>query len=222
MIKKGFTLSEVLITLGIIGVVAALTIPGLITQYKAKRLHSQFMKSYSVIQQAFKQMSEDDVSIDPTTYKNRTFYQTFMKYFNGATDCGFYGEKCVSGTNYTSFDGKDKSVGFSEDRAYSIFDDGQFLLPDGTLIIIENMRPQLWVHVDLNGYKNPPNRLGYDLFTFDFLDEELRTMGDKDTLYHDMEKYCNIKSTTKFNGIACAQKAKENSDYFKDLAKEIK
>lgn len=30
MIKKGFTLSEVLITLGIIGVVAALTIPGLI------------------------------------------------------------------------------------------------------------------------------------------------------------------------------------------------
>lgn len=37
MIKKGFTLSEVLITLGIIGVVAALTIPGLITQYKAKR-----------------------------------------------------------------------------------------------------------------------------------------------------------------------------------------
>lgn len=180
------------------------------------------MKSYSVIQQAFKQMSEDDVSIDPTTYKNRTFYQTFMKYFNGATDCGFYGEKCVSGTNYTSFDGKDKSVGISEDRAYSIFDDGQFLLPDGTLIIIENMRPQLWVHVDLNGYKNPPNRLGYDLFTFDFLDEELRTMGDKDTLYHDMEKYCNIKSTTKFNGIACAQKAKENSDYFKDLAKEIK
>ncbi|DAA89965.1 TPA: hypothetical protein CPT79_06435 [Candidatus Gastranaerophilales bacterium HUM_6] len=64
--------------------------------------------------------------------------------------------------------------------------------------------------------------MGYDLFTFDFLDEELRTMGDKDTLYHDMEKYCNIKSTTKFNGIACAQKAKENSDYFKDLAKEIK
>lgn len=222
MIKKGFTLSEVLITLGIIGVVAALTIPELITQYKAKRLHSQFLKSYSVIQQAFKQMGEDDVSTDPTTYDNRTFYKTFMKYFNGATDCGFQGEKCASGTNYTSFDGKDKDVGFSENKRYSIFDDGQFLLPDGTLIIVENMRPQLWVHVDLNGYKNPPNRLGYDLFTFDFLDGELITMGAKNTLYNDMEKYCNIKSTTKFNGIACAQKAKENSDYFKDLVKKIK
>lgn len=30
--KKGFTLAEVLITLGIIGVIAALTIPGLITK----------------------------------------------------------------------------------------------------------------------------------------------------------------------------------------------
>ena len=36
-----FTLAEVLITLGIIGVVATLTIPSLINNYKAKRLHSQ-------------------------------------------------------------------------------------------------------------------------------------------------------------------------------------
>lgn len=40
----GFTLAEVLITLGIIGVVAAITIPGLITTYKAHQLHSQFLK----------------------------------------------------------------------------------------------------------------------------------------------------------------------------------
>ena len=32
--KKAFTLAEVLITLGIIGVVAAITIPGLITKYQ--------------------------------------------------------------------------------------------------------------------------------------------------------------------------------------------
>lgn len=34
--KKGFTLAEVLITLGIIGVVAALTLPSLITNYRKK------------------------------------------------------------------------------------------------------------------------------------------------------------------------------------------
>lgn len=37
-IKTGFTLAEVLITLGIIGVVAAITIPNLIANYKAQRL----------------------------------------------------------------------------------------------------------------------------------------------------------------------------------------
>ncbi len=36
--KKAFTLAEVLITLGIIGVVAALTLPSLITNYKVKVL----------------------------------------------------------------------------------------------------------------------------------------------------------------------------------------
>lgn len=44
--RGAFTLAEVLITLGIIGVVAALTIPSLITNYKAHRLRSQFLKSY--------------------------------------------------------------------------------------------------------------------------------------------------------------------------------
>ncbi len=48
MKNYGFTLAEVLITLGIIGVVAAITIPNLITTYKAKQLHSQFLKNYSI------------------------------------------------------------------------------------------------------------------------------------------------------------------------------
>ena len=43
----GFTLAEVLITLGIIGVVAAITIPALINNYRAAKLKSQFLKSYS-------------------------------------------------------------------------------------------------------------------------------------------------------------------------------
>ena len=45
MKKSGFTLAEVLITLGIIGVVAAMTIPSLITSYKAYRYRTQFLKN---------------------------------------------------------------------------------------------------------------------------------------------------------------------------------
>ena len=44
--KKGFTLAEVLITLGIIGVVAALTLPSLITNYRKKQTVAQLKKVY--------------------------------------------------------------------------------------------------------------------------------------------------------------------------------
>ena len=45
MNNKGFTLAEVLITLGIIGVVAALTLPSLITNYQKKQIVAQLKKA---------------------------------------------------------------------------------------------------------------------------------------------------------------------------------
>ena len=47
--KKGFTLAEVLITLGIIGVVAALTLPSLIQNYKEKATVTAVKESYSIL-----------------------------------------------------------------------------------------------------------------------------------------------------------------------------
>ena len=53
-----FTLAEVLITLGVIGVVAALTIPSLINNYKAKQLEIQFKKADSIITQVLKKTAD--------------------------------------------------------------------------------------------------------------------------------------------------------------------
>lgn len=55
--QKGFTLAEVLITLGIIGIVAAMTLPTLIHNYKKQEVESKLKKFYSVMSQAVK-MSE--------------------------------------------------------------------------------------------------------------------------------------------------------------------
>lgn len=52
MTYRGFTLSEVLITLGIIGVVAAMTMPSLIANYKNKVLLNQAKNSYSKLSNA--------------------------------------------------------------------------------------------------------------------------------------------------------------------------
>lgn len=53
--KKGFTLAEVLITLGIIGIVAAMTIPTLLANIKGVKYRSKFKKSLSTVNQALRQ-----------------------------------------------------------------------------------------------------------------------------------------------------------------------
>lgn len=50
--RFGFTLAEVLITLGIIGVVAAMTIPTLIANTNGAKFRSQFKKTVSTLNQA--------------------------------------------------------------------------------------------------------------------------------------------------------------------------
>ena len=219
-LMKGFTLAEVLITLGIIGVVAAITIPGLINNYKAERLHSKFLKTYSLLQQVFKQMQADEIPLDPASYPGATnpFYKTFLKYLNGTVNCGRLGYSsdydirtapCYYTRAYKYKDLSGKST-IAEVR----LDDGQLVLPDGTILFFENYTNGIWISADLNGL-DAPNRWGIDLFTFQFIEEELRTMGSSGTLYENTDTYCNYSKTSSLNGIACAHKAKEDSSYFK-------
>lgn len=230
--KLAFTLAEVLITLGIIGVVAAITIPNLIATHKAKQLRARFLESYSIVQQVFKQMEADDVSLDPKTYPAHTFYKTFKNYLTGALDCGqnanyttsVVQSKACYYSKYQSEEGGYKSLDGKKIVNNAIFDNGQLALPNGTLIMFENpsYAQLIYVSVDLNGYNNPPNRFGYDLFTFQFLDGELKTMGATGTDYANLNSYCNINTSNIYNGIACAQKAKEAPDYFKWAVKNLK
>ena len=58
--RVAFTLAEVLITLGIIGVVAAITMPVLIAKHRAQVLQTQFKKCYSEVSQALVQLKKED------------------------------------------------------------------------------------------------------------------------------------------------------------------
>lgn len=50
--RKAFTMAEILITLGVIGVVIAMTLPSLVRHYRHKVLENQFKKYYSILSQA--------------------------------------------------------------------------------------------------------------------------------------------------------------------------
>ena len=88
--KRAFTLAEVLITLGIIGVVAALTLPTLITNYQKQRAVTQLKADYSIIAQAFERAKADYGDMDywgmdsfygQTTGANELFKNFTEKYF---------------------------------------------------------------------------------------------------------------------------------------------
>ena len=220
--KFGFTLAEVLITLGIIGVVAAITIPGLINNYKATRLKSQFLKSYSTIQQVFKRMQDDEISLDPNSYVDgRSFYKEFLKYLQGASICNGINPLCPNGGV--------KYAGIQSNW----LDDGKILLSDGTLLMFENMARSslVLVTVDLNGYKNPPNIVGYDTFSFQLINGELLAVGDNGT-FRTGEQYCDIDNAVKTAqissssgssyGMSCAHYAKVDADYFKKVVRKYK
>ena len=62
--KLGFTLAEVLVTLGVIGVIAAMTIPGLMSNYRKRQLQTQIKADVSIIQQAVRFAEYEDTSYD--------------------------------------------------------------------------------------------------------------------------------------------------------------
>ena len=61
MKKIGFTLAEVLITLGIIGIVAAMTIPTLIAEQQKKQTVAKLQRALGIMNQAYR-LAYDEVS----------------------------------------------------------------------------------------------------------------------------------------------------------------
>lgn len=229
-----FTLAEVLITLGIIGVVAALTLPALITNNRNKQLENGLKKEYSILLQALDMYNaKNGVRI---TQANIARYiglkQSIMPFLKISKDCGQGSEgtaealekTCIpnyanegtlekNSTKYKTFNGK-------SNINLTYFDDGQFILVDGTLVLIENAA-RLFISVDVNGYNKLPNRLGQDLFMFEINDKgALLPMGAQGTYYyHEADAYCSASSTGNMNGAGCTYKALNEKDYFKKLPK---
>ena len=82
--KTAFTLAEVLITLGIIGVVAALTIPNIISDYQEKRTVATLKKAYSTIFQAYLLAKNDYGDI---TEWEQPKADIFAKYIKNVKKC---------------------------------------------------------------------------------------------------------------------------------------
>lgn len=115
--KFGFTLAEVLITLGIIGVVAALTIPTIVTKYRRQATETRLKKFYSVVNQAI-QMSiaeKGSITLEDQNNQNATnseyitnwYQQNITKYIKTlkgeAFNDTYYKVSFVDGSGFSSY-----------------------------------------------------------------------------------------------------------------------
>lgn len=89
--KPAFTLAEVLITLGIIGVVAAMTIPTLMNNINNMQYKVAYKKAFSVASQALLACSADYTCVERTGWtdatNNATIWHAFREKFNVIKYC---------------------------------------------------------------------------------------------------------------------------------------
>lgn len=174
MKNNGFTLAEVLITLGIIGVVAALTMPALIGNYKRQQTIQQLKKVYSVLGQAYNRAVADYGDgtewdeITPQTAFN--YYDTYWKpYLQEPVRCYNYSE-CGYEKLTPFFKTKKTADGYQINPTAGGANARVMLhLNDGTFVMIITGsgygQDDRRILVDLNGSKLP-NRFGNDVFFF--------------------------------------------------------
>lgn len=185
-IKKfqGFTIAEVLITLGIIGIIAELTIPAIIKETKKIEYVALFKKSYSVLSQTYQQIVSDNDSIRSAMINvndSAGFANLFIQKMRVAQNCGLQPEEspCFR-LIFRSLDGTPFSIN-EITGLINAYEPNHFITIDGIAYsfyllepacnaeatksqsVIQNQTCGI-VAVDINGPGKGPSTAGRDLF----------------------------------------------------------
>ena len=217
--KSAFTLAEVLITLGIVGVVAVMTMPTVIKNIQHKSLESQFKKSYSQLAQVIEQMR---IEYGTLTYDERDTFNDFIesKYKKLKTVAAYddaYINSRKTYSNYTAGKGI-RSDCFGTAGWYP----KRFISADGSFIATCNHDYYgMNISFDTNGYKGP-NKFGYDIFFFKLNNMKLNYISSitrdcvesdncNNTTLFGESTTCSKNSTKLTNGTSCVKYAMTNT-----------
>ncbi len=217
--KRGFTLAEVLITLAIIGVVAALTIPTVVKNYQKQETVTKLKKVYSVLNQAFNNSQAENGMYQTwdigqhqgsEEYFNRYWkpYLKVEKICRTPQECGF-----KSASPYVTASGDHSSF-----NVVNLNYRTTFLTTDGTLIVLviattsaeDEVLLRSEIYVDLNNSKGP-NKFGRDLFVFARSNQGVLPYGYKASA-ENIDSGCSKSG----NGNYCAAKIAREGWQMKD------
>jgi len=158
--RLSFTLSECLITLTIIGIIAAMTIPNLISKYQKSIVEARLSSTYSILSNAFSLSVTENGPIEewyePPHLSTPEFMEKYLLPYLK------HKPKQIPGYAIYASNGQAIANHFANQQTWSL-DNGTIL----TAQIITNPTnfDAAYFGVDINGKKGP-NRLGYDVFAF--------------------------------------------------------
>ena len=181
--KAAFTLAEVLITLGIIGVVAAMTLPTLIAKYQKQEVVTKLKRVYSVMNQAI-QMSEaingeakywDGLSVNPfvqqtTQYSElKAWYDKYLGPYLKTTK--------IMQANLAGDEETDPATEAYKTQGMLVY------FADGTILHVGNNARDYSVYLNEKAIKNPMS--GRNRFYFRFsTTESVAATGAQDKFQH--------------------------------------
>lgn len=235
-----------LITLGIIGVVAAITIPTLLSNVQRKRLQTQFKKTYAEVNVAARTFfAEEDMSVhdfDGEAYGSDTsggnirsdlVLQRFMSYFKGQTRTTEYKWRAYDSNHKIT----QKNLNGQPINSYPCDKSSVILDITGRIWAMDDSSAQSKtaygpkICVDINGVDSP-NRLGYDRFVFVFTENNSvvpytgtswSDLNGNQTDENVIKKYCDYNESS-IPAFSCAyfalkDKSPNGGSYWKNFLK---
>lgn len=226
MKKKAFTLAEILITLAIIGIISAMTIPTLIAKIHEKQNITRLKQTYSLLSQAFKLVEDNggvlsDLAANQNTSKIdrvKKLADLLRPHLKILVDCGHNdkNEVCVKNQTYLQLNNTSRGNYSKNQNYYKIG------LVNGVHIIFnageggwnsQNGDPETFrIYVDTNGLQGP-NQWGRDFFMFHYYD----SYGLVPAGFPNSSKLEDKCESTKEAGLGCAYHVLKygNMDYLK-------
>ncbi|MBR1681595.1 type II secretion system protein [bacterium] len=206
-----FTLAETLIVMGIIGVVAALTLPNLNSSTGDKEKVAKLQKIYSNLNDAYGRATAiygplSDWGLTDNHEKDcKKIGERLTEFMKISKSCGYYTEdsapSCISQTvkkiGDTTGSGPN-NIGYT------------YILADGTGMAIEGDKDGLYIGVDIDGPNKGRQMFGVDMFEF-------TTLTDKPENGIIPDSQDNIAACIGSKGVLCTAWVIQNGnmDYLK-------
>lgn len=155
MKNNAFTLAETLITIIIVGIVSAITIPTMISKYQKEQVVVKLKQNYSILYNAYKKSVSDNGSAEFWDYNlaNKDFYSLYLAPY-------LKGEICTTNTGKCKSYKRRSCISSSCQYSYTFTPDA--ILNNGAYLSFAKDNGFV-IRLDINGSKKP-NTYGKDIF----------------------------------------------------------